>query len=145
MCRGRSLDGLRQLALAAGVELVHPFLDWRLLRCLLRTPPEAHRVGGRRKAVFRAAFGDRLSDEILDQSVGDNSYQSYVEWMLARSDPEESGVCPETQTGIPRQDTPLGEWRRRTVGPLARATRTGGRGDSPTHSVTAEFGLVRFN
>lgn len=79
-----ALDGARQVALRRGVELLHPFLDARVVELLLSLPPGV-RFRGRHKHLFRRSFADVLPDAILSSSARDNAYTAFVERGLRRA------------------------------------------------------------
>ena len=89
-----ALDGARQVALRRGVELLHPFLDARVVELLLSLPPGV-RFRGRHKHLFRRSFEDMLPDAIISSSVRDNAYTTFVERGLRRAEVDDLLSSPK--------------------------------------------------
>lgn len=78
---------LEREALAAGVELLHPFYDQEIVEFLLSLPPEIKCAGGMPKGVLRHAFAGYLPASVLQQPrklLFDALYlrSSSSEWIL---------------------------------------------------------------
>ncbi|MDQ3068776.1 MAG: asparagine synthase-related protein [Acidobacteriota bacterium] len=59
-----ALERVDRHAVAAGVDLRHPFYDRRLVELAFATPDTARISGGRNRAVLRDAMADRLAPEV---------------------------------------------------------------------------------
>lgn len=59
------LEGVEREALAAGVELLHPLYDERVVELAVALPAEIKMTGGRPKGILRASFAEALPRNVV--------------------------------------------------------------------------------
>ncbi|OGR09082.1 MAG: hypothetical protein A2341_26030 [Deltaproteobacteria bacterium RIFOXYB12_FULL_58_9] len=93
------LESLEREALAAGVELLHPFGDLDLVEFALALPPHIKAADGMAKGLLRQAFRGRLPDTVLNRRTKLLFNSLYVE-----------ASTPEDMLAAAQIIEPPGDW-----------------------------------